>query len=268
MTEKKFIYVLAMGKCGTHQLGHALRSIEIESHSEFFDIKPVYLKWMRNRFTDKQKITTKKALSLWGSDLLKVFKENDCFADTGHLLGPIYPVVDELCRKNKISVRSIHLTRSFWPHRLLLYNDPSNYIYSPKRVDVNTVHAYIETYYYCEQSWCSIISWEEWLSISPFERLCRLWTSHNEYFLLGNRKIFHSEDFNNSYKDILYELYPEATSEQQEVFRAALYRDKSVLQDADSTYSIQMTLEEKNIYDRICGPTLEKLGYGVRICVE
>ena len=252
-----------MGKCGTHQLAHALKSIGIESYAEFLDIKPIYLKWMRNRFTNKSKIIAKEALSLWGNDLLEVFKHNDCFADVGHYLGPIYPVVDELCKENNISVTCVHLTRNFWPQRLLSYNDPSNYAYNPKKVDIDTIHDYIETYYYCEQSWCSTISWKKWLSISPFERLCRLWTSYNEYFLLSGRRIFHSENFNNEYKDILYQLYPEATFEQQKVFGSALYRNRLQPQDADPAYYIQMTLEEEKIYDKICGKTLEKLGYGV-----
>ncbi len=261
---KTLLYVLSTPKSGTTQLSRALQRIGICAHHELVDIKSLYPKWMKKRFTPNPLLDIESAKRLWENVLLKYLQGEGYFADISHYLSILYPMIDNM----DIETRSIHLTRNFLPHRLMswkLFANPG------RRTDDNTEHIYkdLEWVYWsgsqecypAELSWCSNIKWEDWVSMSQFERLCWYFKLHSEYFLLGKRKIFHVEDFNIKYLEILEILYPETNDEQKDKFKKALFYEPLLPEKADPPYTLEITDEQKEIYEKICGPTLKKLGY-------
>jgi len=260
---KNFIHVLSMSKSGTARLAYALNSIGIDAHHEIVDIRPVYLKWMKNRFSSSpvSKLDVESAKILFQEELLKYLQGDGYFADISHYLATLYPIIDSIADSMNIDTRSVHLTRSFFPHRTIVYNTLT--FVNNVRISDDTIHTDRDLYYPAELSWCSDIEWKDWVTMSQFERICWYWKFHQEYFLEGGRKIFHVEDFNfdNRSLEILKILYPEATDEQKEIFKRELFYIPESPYDANATYTLKTTDEEKEIYERICGSTLKKLGY-------
>ena len=267
---KKFIHVLSMSKSGTTRLAYALNCIGIDAHHEIIDIRPVYLKWMKKRFSLSQvsKLDVESAKILFQEELLKYLQVTNSnmlsdgyFADISHYLATLYPIIDNITDSMNIDTRSIHLTRSFFPHRTIVYNTYT--FVNNVKISDNTIHTDRDLYYPAELSWCSDIEWKDWVTMSHFEKLCWYWKFHQEYFLEGRREIFHVEDFNfdNKSLEILKILYPEATEKQKEIFKRELFYTPESPYGTNATYTLETTDEEKEIYERICGPTLKKLGY-------
>lgn len=257
---KKFIYVLVMPVSGTHQLAHALRSIGIDAHHEIIDIRPIYLEWMKKRFTSDPALNIESAEALWKDNLLEYLKGEGYFADISHYISMLYPLIDRITSSMNIDSRSIFITRKMYPHRLRAYGN-----YSCKqtgmRIDDNTISNNRDLIYTHELSWSSDITWEAYTTMSHFERLCWQWKLHNEYFMKSNRKIFHVEDFNTRSLEILNVLYPEATEDQKRKFKETLFYRPLSPDKSNPPYTLEMTNNEKQIYSEVCEPTLKRLGY-------
>lgn len=268
---KKFIYVLSMPKSGTHRLAYGLQRIGINEElgigcHEIINEIPIYLRWMEKRFTSRPRMDIESAKNIWKNELIKYFEgvEGDgYFADISHYISTLYPIIESVCKDMNIETRSIFATRNFYPHRIRSY--PFMIDLDPAlRIDEQIFNnPSREVHYFAELSWSSDKKWKDWIAMSQFERICWHWTLHNEYFLQGieRRKIFHVEDFNTRSLEILEILYPEATKEQKEKFKNALFYKPLSPDKAGPPYTLDMTNEEKEIYYRICGPTLKKLGY-------
>lgn len=249
---KTLIFVLSTGKTGTVRLWEALRSIGMDAYHEIVQINSIYLPWMEKRFTQNPALDVETAKKMWQGELLKYLDGDGYFADISHYLATLYPIIDAM----DIETRSVHLTRSFWPHRVRVYNLFADTDRTFMKITDNSEYVYP-----AELTWISDLKWEEWAAMSQFERLCWYWVAINEYFLKGNRKVFHVEDFNKQALDILEILYPEATEDQKEKFTKTLFYNPRTPENTVPPYTIKMNEEEQEIYERVCGLMLKKLGY-------
>lgn len=271
---KTLIFVLSTSKSGTTRLAHALHSIGdkqnpyIDVHHQIVDIRHIYLKWIKKRFsqqstslsTNDENKLSESVVVLLEKEFSKYLQGEGYFADISHYLASIYPIIDNM----DIDTRSVHLTRSYFPHRTRVYGGFVNNIKITSEILSASTNSHIDYYYPAELSWCSDIEWDDYVAMSQFERLCWYWKFHQEYFLLGKREIFHVEDFNNRSLEILKILYPEATDEQKDIFNRELFYIPESPDKAIAPYTLKTTEEEKEIYERICGPTLKKLGYLIK----
>ncbi len=249
---KTLIFVLSTGKTGTVRLWEALQSIGIDAYHEIVQIDSIYLSLMKKRFTSNPALDIETAKGRWQGVLLKYLNGEGYFADISHLLASLYPIIDSM----DIETRSIHLTRNFWPHRVRMYGTFSETDRSYAKINDNSEHVYP-----AELTWTTEMCWEDWSAMSQFERLCRYWVEINEYFLKERRKIFHVEAFNEQALEILDMLYPEANEEQKEKFTKTLFYNPRTPENTVPPYTIKMTDDEEDIYKRVCGPILKKLGY-------
>lgn len=246
---RTLIFALSTSKCGTRALATALRDIGLESFHQKVAIHRLIHTWTAGLFQPDDDLAARIARfqDPVAEILMPHLNGSGFFCDISHYLAWFYPVIDSL----DISTRSIHITRDarrMVTEHLLLSN-------------IGIRHAWRDGgHLYPPTLWQLRSEPMHQTSFGMFEHWCCYWIALNEFFSEGKRQHFRLEGFNQQHKEILQELYPEASVEQESIFAESLSSSIDPYRPRFLGWRTWPEIERKR-YNSLCEVSLRQYGY-------
>ncbi|KKN62425.1 hypothetical protein LCGC14_0512220 [marine sediment metagenome] len=261
---KTLIYSLSAGRL-TH-LSLALETIGLNArYDEEIDLSSVYFNWIQGLFVNDIDLQIQNIIDEFSTIISPYIEGNGFYCNTSYYLSLFWPVIEALDIPNRCVFLSHH------PKRLvelyLLYG----------RMGITGIHKYgdelfppsldelycvfpQDSHYQLPSSLEKLCDDEKATYSGMFHHWCKYWVQINDFFIQSNKHHFRSEEFNSNAQEVLTILYPEASTEQIELFKYMLHQSNKG-QMKSLAFMDNWRGKEIDTYRYVCHHMCKQIGY-------